>query len=50
MIIDPVESLCVENICSPFSLNGDLLYKDYDHLSMYSSRFMSSYLAPIFNN
>jgi hypothetical protein len=48
-IIDPIQYLCSIDTCSPFSMNGDLLYKDYDHLSMYSSKFMSSYLAPIFN-
>lgn len=47
-IIDPLEVLCDNNLCSAFSINRDLLYKDYDHLSMFSSKYRTSYLAPIF--
>jgi SGNH domain (fused to AT3 domains) len=32
-LIDPLEYLCGEKICPAFSPQGDLLYKDYDHLS-----------------
>jgi hypothetical protein len=49
-IIDPFQFLCNENFCAAFSPNGDLLYKDYDHLSLYTSRFNTSYLAPVFQN
>jgi peptidoglycan/LPS O-acetylase OafA/YrhL len=48
-IIDPIKYLCPDNICSPFSENGDLLYKDYDHLSLYASKNKTQYLIPIFN-
>ena len=49
-IIDPLNSLCQKDICSPFSSGGDLLYKDYDHLSLYSSMHETQYLMPIFND
>ena len=48
-IIDPLNSLCPDNFCSSFSKEGDLLYKDYDHLSLYSSKNRTQYLMPIFN-
>ena len=35
-IIDPFNFLCDEKICPVFSSEGDLLYKDYDHLSLYT--------------
>lgn len=48
-IIDPIPFLCPNDICSPFSSEGDLLYKDYDHLSLYSSKNKAEYLRSIFN-
>lgn len=49
-IIDPIQYLCDAKVCPGFSADGDLLYKDYDHLSLYSSKFKTSYLQPIFNH
>jgi hypothetical protein len=49
VVIDPIQFLCDAKGCSGFSSEGDLLYKDYDHLSLYSSKFKASYLQPIFN-
>lgn len=49
VIVDPIQYLCDAKFCPGFSADGDLLYKDYDHLSLYSSKFKTSYLQPIFN-
>lgn len=48
-VIDPFISLCNENFCPAFSEDGELLYKDYDHLSLFSSKYKANYLEEIFN-
>ena len=35
--IDPFNYLCDDKFCSAFSKEGELLYKDYDHLSLFAS-------------
>ena len=43
-VIDPFEFLCAKNICPAFSDEGELLYKDYDHLSLFASQNKIPYL------
>ena len=47
-VIDPVEHLCDAQNCPVFSGDGELLYKDYDHLSLHASRRHIRYLDPLF--
>lgn len=49
-LIDPIESMCSPTFCAAFSDNGELLYKDYDHLSIYSARTLGKYVAQIVQN
>jgi len=48
-IIDPFPYLCDKNICKLIDENGEILYKDYDHLSLYASTHHTKYLKVIFN-
>lgn len=43
-LIDPFASLCNKNICPSFSDDGELLNKDYDHLSLNASRNYSNFI------
>jgi hypothetical protein len=47
-IIDPLDYLCIKSKCSAFYENGELIYKDYDHLSLYSSNSRIRYLDFIY--
>lgn len=46
-IIDPMQYLCKEDICPAFSEHGELLYKDYDHLSLFASRHSAQYIRSV---
>lgn len=46
-IIDPIASLCSSGVCEAFSEESDLLYKDYDHISLYASRNNVGYIREI---
>ena len=43
-IIDPYSFLCDDEYCPAFSPEGELLYKDYDHLSLFTSQNRIHYL------
>jgi len=45
-IIDPIRFFCDEETCPQFSDTGELLYKDYDHISLYSSTRSEDMLKP----
>jgi peptidoglycan/LPS O-acetylase OafA/YrhL len=47
-VIDPMQYLCSAKVCPSFSDDGDLLYKDYDHLSLNASIHHVHYLEPVF--
>lgn len=47
-IIDPFGYLCDKNICPAFFAEGELLYKDYDHLSLLGA-INIPYLRPFCN-
>lgn len=47
-VIDPLEYLCDAQNCPVFSGDGELLYKDYDHLSLRASQHHVRYLDPLF--
>lgn len=47
-VVDPFKALCSDAECPMFSDGGDLLYKDYDHLSLFASRRYTNYLLEIF--
>jgi|APGre2960657505_1045072.scaffolds.fasta_scaffold305961_1 hypothetical protein len=38
-----------KDICQLIDINGELLYKDYDHLSIYANIRYEKYLKVIFN-
>jgi peptidoglycan/LPS O-acetylase OafA/YrhL len=42
-VIDPYKYLCDEEMCPAFSPDGNLLYKDYDHLSQYALKNLVRY-------
>lgn len=46
-VIDPIAHLCSSGVCNAFSPNNDLIYKDYDHISLYASRNSVSYIRDI---
>ena len=46
-VIDPLNHLCNQVFCPAFSDNDDLLYKDYDHLSLFSSKTLGRYVLSI---
>ncbi|MDA9801554.1 acyltransferase [Candidatus Pseudothioglobus singularis] len=46
-VIDPIAHLCASGQCNAFSTSNDLLYKDYDHLSLYASRNSVKYIKKI---
>ena len=43
-IIDPVTYLCKNDICDFYAEDGELMYKDYDHLSLHASQNFVKYL------
>ena len=49
-VIDPIHHLCTETICPAFSDNGELLYKDYDHLSVFALHQKVRYLDFLIKN
>lgn len=49
IVIDPIQFLCGEDVCPAFSEDGELLYKDYDHLSLNASLHHARYLDAIFD-
>ncbi|MEZ8013623.1 MULTISPECIES: acyltransferase family protein [unclassified Vibrio] len=46
-VIDPIAHLCSSGTCNAFSKEHDLLYKDYDHISLYASRNSVDYIKRI---
>jgi len=38
--IDPFEYLCNKQDCPAFTADGELIYKDYDHLSLFASTYI----------
>ena len=46
-IIDPLEFLCTASECPAFSGSGEMIYKDYDHLSLFTS-LNARYIDAIF--
>ena len=44
-LVDPFPYLCDERICPSAAPDGELLYKDYDHLSLYGSRTRTRYMG-----
>lgn len=46
-VIDPFEFLCDQQVCPAFSKDGELLYKDYDHVSLHAALHHIRYLDPI---
>lgn len=48
-VIDPFDYLCDGTTCPAFSAEGELMYKDYDHLSLFASANKVSYLDIIFD-
>lgn len=48
MVIDPFSYLCNDDTCPAFSSEGELLYKDYDHLSVFASSYKADYLDVVF--
>jgi hypothetical protein len=46
-VIDPIAHLCLNGECNAFSDNNDLLYKDYDHISLFASRNSVKYIRQI---
>ena len=42
--IDPVSYLCGKIICDLYNEDGELMYKDYDHLSLHTSQNFVKYL------
>jgi len=48
MVIDPFAYLCNDDTCPAFSPEGELLYKDYDHLSVFASSYKTHYLDVVF--
>jgi hypothetical protein len=49
LVIDPIQFLCGKEACPAFSEDGELLYKDYDHLSLNASLRHAHYLDAIFD-
>ncbi len=49
VVIDPFEILCDSAHCPAFSTEGELIYKDYDHLSLFTSINKVSYLNILYN-
>lgn len=47
-IVDPYIYLCNQDDCPAISTDGELLYKDYDHISLYASKNTIRYLDFIF--
>lgn len=46
-VIDPILYLCNEAVCPAFSEEGELLYKDYDHISLYAAQHKAGYITRI---
>ena len=43
-VIDPFDFLCTDGFCPAFGSDGRMLYKDYDHISEYTSGNRTSYI------
>ena len=43
-VIDPFEYLCNQNYCPALSSEGVPIYKDYDHMSLYTVTHLVHYL------
>lgn len=46
-VVDPIAYLCSSGVCDAFSKDNELLYKDYDHISLYASQNSVSYIKRI---
>jgi hypothetical protein len=42
-VIDPIDGLCVSNVCPALSADGTPIYRDYDHLSLYAVTHLVKY-------
>ena len=43
-VIDPIEYLCDQSVCPALTHDGNPIYKDYDHLSLYAVTHQVHYL------
>jgi peptidoglycan/LPS O-acetylase OafA/YrhL len=49
-VIDPMINLCSAEYCSIYTVEGEFLYKDYDHLSLFASMHSVRYLDDLYLN
>lgn len=47
-VIDPMAHLCDAQRCAFMTADGELMYKDYDHLSLHAAQHAVRYLDPIY--